>query len=166
MTTMSEKITCKVLGSAQKYLEFLQRKSDGVLGEEPPARKKIAKVDGLVEVKVSANVFRIYLCEAMKKWTPHWFTEFHQLQSRNRAIEEVGRAASGAKLVILIDWSEKLDLEPPNSSTGSSYPKIGLVVAVCIYREKGLKFYPPWLLLFFFCRRRHSSEPTNACVFF
>jgi hypothetical protein len=35
---------------------------------------------------------------------------------------------------VLIDWSEKLKLEPPSSQTGAKYPKIGLCVAVCIYR--------------------------------
>jgi hypothetical protein len=139
MQAMDEKLTCRVLGSAQKYLEYLQRKTEGRLevGELPPLRKKVAKVDALVEVTVAGSVLRTYLCQQMKAWTPHWFAEYHQLQSRNRIVAEAGRAASGSRLVILIDWSEKLELEPPNSSTGSSYPKIGVVVAVCVYKEHG-----------------------------
>jgi hypothetical protein len=139
---MDEKLTCRVLGSAQKYIEYLQRRIDGRLdvGEQPPPRKKVAKVDALVQVKVSGRVLRTYLCEQMKRWTPHWFAEYHQLKTRNRIIEEVGRASSGSRLAILVDWSEKLELEPPNSSTGSSYPKVGVIVAVCVYKEQGILY--------------------------
>jgi hypothetical protein len=34
----------------------------------------------------------------------------------------------------LLDWSEKMVLEPPNSETGAQYIKVGVCVAVCIYR--------------------------------
>jgi hypothetical protein len=136
---MEERVTCRVLGSSRGYLEFLERKAKGMLaeGEQAPVRKKIAKVDLLVPVSVPGSVLRQYLCERMAVWAPHWFKEWHQLQSRNRIVTEVERAPSGSKVAILLDWSEKLELEPPNSSTGSSYGKIGVIVAVCIYKENG-----------------------------
>jgi hypothetical protein len=172
MEAMNEKVTCRVLGSAQRYLEYLQRKKEGLLapGEQPPERKKIAKVDALVEVKVSGSVLRTYLCQQMKAWTPHWFAEFHQLQSRNRIIAEVGRAASGSRLAILSDWSEKLELEPPNSSTGSSYPKIGVIVAVCVYKEQGTFYSMPLPFFHYFSEHlglaRLGSARCSACLSF
>ena len=35
---------------------------------------------------------------------------------------------------MLLDWSEKLDLEPNNSATAGTYCKIGVLVAVCVYK--------------------------------
>lgn len=70
----------------------------------------------------------------MRKWVPHCHVEDHQLLSRNRSIAAVGTAPVGERLDVLVDWSEKLSLEPNNSATGAQYMKIGLVVAVCVYR--------------------------------
>jgi hypothetical protein len=38
---------------------------------------------------------------------------------------------------ILIDWSEKLSLEPNNGATGAQYKAIGVLVAVCLRKVKG-----------------------------
>lgn len=73
----------------------------------------------------------------MDKWVPHFYVEHHQLATRNRSVTAVGTAPPGERLEILIDWSEKLSLEPNNSSTGAQYNKIGVVIAVCVYRGRG-----------------------------
>lgn len=40
---------------------------------------------------------------------------------------------------MLLDWSEKLSLEPQNSVTSGNYGKIGVLVLVCVFRgEKGV----------------------------
>lgn len=70
----------------------------------------------------------------MDKWVPHFHVEDHQLATRNRSVAAVATAEAGERLEVLIDWSEKLSLEPNNSSTGAQYDKIGVVIAVCVYR--------------------------------
>jgi hypothetical protein len=62
--------------------------------------------------------------------------EKHQLEARTKCIEAVAQGAPGSRLAILLDWSEKLSLEPQNSVTAGNYPKIGVLVMVCVYRGK------------------------------
>lgn len=81
------------------------------------------------------QVFLDYLAEQIEKWVPHSYIEDHQLLSRNRSIAAVGAAPAGERLDVLVDWSEKLALEPNDSSTGAQYNKIGLIIAVCVYRS-------------------------------
>lgn len=57
-------ITCRVLSSATRYLEWVV---EGEVGEEPP-RKKQGETDQLVEVKLPGAVFLRYMGELMDKW--------------------------------------------------------------------------------------------------
>lgn len=81
------------------------------------------------------RVFLEYMSERMREWIPHWQVEHHQQLTRTRTIAEVGKAPAGERLEVLVDWSEKLTLEPNESGTGTTYEKIGLVVGVCVYRS-------------------------------
>ena len=56
------------------------------------------------------------------------------MEARKKCIEAVSQSPPGTRLVCLLDWSEKLSLEPQNSQTAGSYPKIGVLVLVCVYR--------------------------------
>jgi hypothetical protein len=94
------------------------------------------QVDCLVEVLLSPSSFRQYVVEKMKLWVPHADVELHQLAARTKLVAAVGKAPPGSRLVVLLDWSEKLSLEPNNSTTGTTYPKIGVIVAVCIFRRE------------------------------
>ena len=66
------------------------------------------------------------LADVFTAWVPHAYIEVHQLKSRNAAVEVVSNQPIGRSLCLLIDWSEKLHLEPNNSATGATYPKVGL----------------------------------------
>lgn len=127
----SEQMTFRVLSSAVEYVSWMAKKVG-----PPPARKKKLKVDQKVQVTAPAHVFLEYMSERMKAWIPHWVVENHQQLTRTRCIAEVGKAPPGERLEVLVDWSEKLMLEPNESATGATYEKIGLVVAVCVYRSK------------------------------
>lgn len=122
-------VSFRVLGSAAEYVGWLENPK----GPEPP-RKKVTKVDQLVSVTASAPVFFSYLAERMQSWVPHWAIDDHQLKVRGRSVRAVSEAGIGERLEILVDWSEKLSLDPQNSVTGGQYEKVGVVVAVCVYR--------------------------------
>jgi hypothetical protein len=104
--------------------------------DEAPARKKELKVDALVAVVVSVSVFLQYLGEKMASFSPHCFVQTHQQLARTHSIEKVSLGRAGERLEILLDWSEKLSLEPNNSATGASYTKIGVIVAVCVWKPR------------------------------
>lgn len=127
----SAQMTFRVLNSAVDYVSWLEKKEG-----PPPVRKKTLKVDQKVQVTASARVFLEYMAERLKLWVPHWVVENHQQLTRTRSIAEVGCAPPGERLEVLVDWSEKLVLEPNESGTGATYDKIGLVVAVCVYRSQ------------------------------
>lgn len=129
MLNSAESVTFRVLDSGKRYVEWMARREGPA-----PARRKTLKVDQLVPVTASTRVFLQYVNERMADWVPHWVVENHQLATRNRSIKAVGSAPVGERLDILLDWSEKLVLEPNNSATGASYDKIGLLVAVCVFR--------------------------------
>lgn len=124
------RVSFRVLGSAAAYVGWLENPD----GEEPP-RKKVTKVDQLVPVTAPAPVFLSYLDERMRDWVPHWAVDDHQLKVRGRSVHAVSEAGIGERLEILLDWSEKLSLDPQNSVTGGQYEKVGVLVAVCVYRE-------------------------------
>jgi hypothetical protein len=42
-----------------------------------------------------------------------------------------------ATLQVLLDWSEKLSLEPMNSGTGQTYKRVGVLVAIVVRRVGG-----------------------------
>jgi hypothetical protein len=131
-----EKLTCRVLSSSRQYILWLEDKAMGrECAAEAPKRQKELKVDTLVTVVVSVRVFRDYLAERMDAYTPHCFVQSHQLQARAHSIENVAAGRAGERLEILVDWSEKLSLEPNNSATGASYTKIGVIVAVCVWKS-------------------------------
>lgn len=129
LLAMTPRVSFRVLGSAAAYVAWLE----DPVGDAPP-RKKLTKVDQLVPVTAPAKVFLQYLSERMAQWVPHWAVEDHQLKVRGRSVRAVKEAEVGERLEILLDWSEKLSLEPHNSVTGGQYEKIGVVVAVCVYR--------------------------------
>lgn len=122
-------MTFRVLDSRRAYVLWMETEE----GPAPPVRKT-AKVDQLVQVEGSSRVFLRYIAERMDQWIPHWTVEDHQLRVRARNVAAVSAAPAGERLEILIDWSEKLSLEPNNSTTAGKYPKMGLCVAVCVYR--------------------------------
>lgn len=126
---MRQLITFRVLGSAAEYVKWMETREG-----KAPAKTKVTKVDQLVEVTAPAKVFLAYLYEQVAEWVPHWTVEDHQLKVRGRSIQAVSRALPGERLDILVDWSEKLGLDPNNSVTGGQYAKVGLIVAVCVYR--------------------------------
>lgn len=128
---MKERVTFRLLGSAVEYVKWLE----APVGEAP-GRAKVTKVDQLVEATAPAHVFLQYLNERMALWVPHWAVEDHQLKVRGRYVAAVAKAPRGQRLEILLDWSEKLGLEPNNSATGAQYAKIGLIVAVCVYKAE------------------------------
>lgn len=127
---MVELVPFRVLGSAAAYVKWLE---DPV--GSPPAKTKITKVDQLVEVVAPTKVFLTFLNEQMAEWVPHWAVEDHQLRTRARNIRAVSHGVPGERLEILVDWSEKLGLDPNNSVTGGQYGKIGLIVAVCVFKS-------------------------------
>jgi hypothetical protein len=130
-----EKISCRVLSSSRKYIMWLEDQAMGrACASEAPARRKELKVDALVAVVVSVSVFLQYLGEKMDRFAPHCFVQRHQLLSRAHSIANVAAGRPGERLEILVDWSEKLSLEPNNSATGASYAKIGVIVAVCVWK--------------------------------
>lgn len=126
---MEPRVSFRVLSSAASYIGWLENPE----GDEPP-RRKATKVDQLVPVTAPAKVFLRYLCERMRRWVPHWATDAHQLKVRGRSVRAVNDAGIGERLEVLIDWSEKLSLDPQNSVTGGQYEKVGLLIAVCVYR--------------------------------
>lgn len=126
---MKAQMTFRVLGSAVEYVKWLGNPV-GVA----PQKKKVTKVDQLVEVTASARVFLAYLNEQMAQWVPHQSVEDHQLRVRRRNVRAVSRSPPGERLEVLLDWSEKLGLDPNNSVTGGQYEKIGVIIAVCVFR--------------------------------
>ena len=64
----------------------------------------------------------------------------NQLAERAKCIAAVAQGAPGTRLAILCDWSEKLSLDPQNSTTAGTYAKIGVLVLVCVFRgDKGVR---------------------------
>jgi hypothetical protein len=136
-------ITFRVMESARAYVLWL---ASGRVGERPALKKTgkvrtflsisltVNQVDVLVSVSAVPAVLREYLVEKMAAWVVHVDVEVHQLQARQLSVAAVGAAPPGQRLDILLDWSEKLSLEPNNSQTGATYPKIGLLIAVCVWR--------------------------------
>jgi hypothetical protein len=138
---------------------WLQARAEGQpCDAEAPARKKELKVDALVAVVVSVSVFLQYLGERMDRFSPHHFVQSHQQLARSHSIESVSKGKPGERLQILVDWSEKLSLEPNNSATGASYTKIGVVVAVCVWKpaEGGTQRTETWVGL---CERPTNDVP-------
>ena len=59
---------------------------------------------------------RAHAHTATHRRVPHHFVERQQLTARRKCIEAVAQGGPGTRLAILLDWSEKLCLEPQNSS--------------------------------------------------
>ena len=57
------------------------------------------------------------------------------MAARRKSIVAAGQAAPGSRLAILLDWSEKLSLEPQNSATAGTYNRIGVLVMVCVFKD-------------------------------
>jgi hypothetical protein len=121
--------------------------------DEAPARRKELKVDTLVAVVLSVPVFLQYLAEKMDSFSPHCFVQEHQQLARKESIDKVAKGRAGERLEILVDWSEKLSLEPNNSATGASYTKIGVIVAVCVWKGPAGMRTETWVGL--------CEKPTN-----
>ena len=49
---------------------------------------------------------------------------------RNSAVECVANSQTGERLVFLVDWSEKLSLEPNSGQVAGTYVKVGLLIVI------------------------------------
>jgi hypothetical protein len=126
MASMKDKVSCRVLSSERAYVEWLATFTEekAPVGREGFVRSKAAPVkEGerekrgasanlLVPVSLPSWVFRRYVNERVKLWAKHNYEERHQLKARGASVAAVGHADPGTRLAVLIDWSEKLSLEP------------------------------------------------------
>ena len=90
--------------------------------------------DQLVLVDTTWTDFSSVLAKRMDEWVEHNFIQRHQNHLRSRARKSVDVLPPHAKILILVDWSEKLSLTPPNSTTAATYAKIGLLQAVTVHK--------------------------------
>jgi len=127
---MKDKIEWRALKSTLKNVP--ECRAD-VEGKTAPASRNVS--DRLFATKTAPKTFLSVLEAAVAAWTPHHYTEVHQHKARNAAVDAVAMAAPGTRLVVLLDWSEKLQLIPNSSVTGGSYVPVGVLVANCVYKD-------------------------------
>jgi hypothetical protein len=102
--------------------------------------KKLEQVKGsktkmLVEHVGSGTEFLDYLDEIMTAWIPHDYVRRHQDQHEKLLVKAVRDGPPCSRLVTLVDWSATLSLEPDSSATAGSYPEVGLIISVNIFKE-------------------------------
>jgi hypothetical protein len=102
--------------------------------------KKLEQVQGsktkmLVEHVGKGTEFLDYLDEIMTAWIPHDYVRRHQDQHEKLLVGAVRDGPSCSRLVTLVDWSAALSLEPDSSATAGSYPDVGIIISVNVFKE-------------------------------
>jgi hypothetical protein len=86
-------------------------------------------------MSTSYSDFAYVVEHRMAEWATHNYVHTHQHMMRNRARKAVECSEPFSKFILLVDWSEKMGLTPPQSATAGTYKKIGIMEVVALYRD-------------------------------